>query len=439
MLLWMLGSNNVMLFVIPSCSNITTITAATAEATTTNNNYTLTHFCSLKHHDDCCMNASLHRAPIRDGNDFHELFHCSADLANVIFDASKQQSNNFPVLFGNDLIVRLRDQQQRILQLISSGPNQLTVFLVDVFQIIVACFHLVSSEMYYSMQQSSQVIQQEMLQYKPLITLVGKQMIDHYHLGNVFVLNTSKHSLLSALDPIHFLTEYLTHLLSPLSLKHVFQTLTLLCQDYNDIGEIVVFLFVIGFLISFAFMAIYDAYTYFMHGNKNGVISRLIEYCTRQQSVQQGHKHKVLKKKLIRRRRHRRFICLPTIVESEHEDEIEEEVVLPCVHRLRHCARVRRSFVRLPTIVELKNEDTSDPEAVPSFVRRLESENEEEEAMFESQQKQELGESELENEERCQEEVVVQVNPQLRRSTRLSKPPSRYNMYECYVPRKKRN
>jgi hypothetical protein len=216
MLLWMLGSNNVMLFVIPSCSNITTITAETT--TTTNTNYTLTHFCSLKHHADCCINASLYRAPIRDGNVFHGLFHCSAGLANVIFDASKQQSNEFPVLFGNDLIARLRDQQQHILQLLSSGPNQLTVLVVDLFQIIVDCFHLVSSEMYYSMQRSSQVILQEMLQYKPLITLVGKEMIDHYYLGNVFVLKwmqTSKYSLLSALDPIHFLTEHLTHLLSP--------------------------------------------------------------------------------------------------------------------------------------------------------------------------------------------------------------------------------
>jgi hypothetical protein len=187
-------------------------------------------------------------------------------------------------------------------------------------------------------------------------------------------------------------------------------------------------------------MAIYDVYTYCMHGNKNGMICRFIDYCTRQQSVQQGQKRKVLKTKLIRRcrRRHRRFMCLPTIVESEHEDEMEKEVAHSLAHRLGHCVRVRQSFVRLATILELENEDESGTEAVPCIVCRLGSGNEVE-AMFENQLEEELGESALENEEQCQEEVVVQVSPQLRRSTRQSKPPSRYNIYECYVPSKKRN
>jgi hypothetical protein len=228
-------------------------------------------------------------------------------------------------------------------------------------------------------------------------------------------------------------------------------------------------------------MSIYDAYQYCVHGNKNGALRRLIDFCTLQLSVRQDDKHAMLKSKPIRRR----FICRPTIVKSENEGEIEEEAVPLRTHRRRNCAPGRR-FVRLPTIVESENEDASDAEAVTTrnhrrrcrvrrpFVRLptiaeaddedasiedvlppaslhwdcvcrrfvcppavWESENAKE-AMFENQQAPALEESDLENEEQCQEEAVAQVSPVLRRSTRQSKPPSRYNGYECYLPSKKR-
>lgn len=460
-------SNDVLVLVIEQIN--ATATAATTES------HPLSSLQSLPL--DVCTNSLLHKQPIPD-----EYFSSGRCMC-----AKKQQSNSYDLVFhkvnkytqhAGSLLIEQYQLGKGVFDATWTETWEYVSLLGEFLQIQ----EMVNTAIGYAPQSKQNLsllangmnamvntVLVKVQQSKRIVDIVGQSVFDTFLLANDCIRAVVEKSY-------HFLTLVLFDIIA----------------RFDKDQEIFV---LIG---SLTMIVITYVYVFRIEGNNSPTP---LQRChARQRHVRQGYG----------RRRHvcrRRFVPLPSIVESQNEDQVEEEEVPRRISRRR--LRALRQLKRLPTILESENEDESDDEVVPhpSLHRRcvrqsfvclptIVESDEEEEAKDEMQKNNDrnngismstgnrgdrlskikiqrlyrarlfqlkgasrfsssisivggsviqVRESKELDDEKVRDEIVFDTDNEkesveeigqtisLRRSTRKSKPPSRYGEYECCI------